>query len=98
MPDPFLEIHRRWIVRRIAPDCVRIEVGNDQNGLNEPLLLESMGKETANIHLGTRKSRQAVIDHLKELQGDSLFAAAERMVAATIKDWELFTGKTRNDG
>jgi hypothetical protein len=77
---------------------VRVEVGSEQNGLNEPLLPEAMGQETANIHLGTRKSRQAVLDHLEKLQGDSLFAAAQRMVAATVKDWEMFTGKTRNDG
>jgi hypothetical protein len=98
MPDPFLVIHRRWIVRRIAPDCVRIELGSSQNGLEEPLLLKSMGQETANIHLGTKKSRQAVSDHLKNLRGDSLFAAAERMVEATVKDWEVFTGKAHNDG
>jgi uncharacterized protein (DUF2252 family) len=98
IPDPFLEIHRRWIVRRIAPDCVRIEAGSDQNALNEPLLLKAMGHETANIHLGTRKTRQAVLAHLENLDGDSLFAAAQRLVEATVKDWEMFTGKTHNDG
>ncbi|MBC7933192.1 MAG: DUF2252 family protein [Rubrivivax sp.] len=91
MPDPFVEIHKRWIVRRIAPDCVRIEAGGFQNGLDEPLLLNAMGWETANIHLGTLKSRQAVTHHLKKLQDDSLFAVAERMVEATVRDWEEFT-------
>jgi hypothetical protein len=57
-----------------------------------------MGQETTNIHLGTRKSRHTVFDHFKMLPGDSLFAAALRMVRATVKDWEVLTGEARNDG
>ena len=92
MPDPFLKIHKGWIVRRLAPDCVRIEAGGFQKGVNELLLIHAMGWETANIHLGTRKSRPAVSDHLKTLREGPLLAIAMRMVEATVRDWEDFSG------
>ena len=90
VPDPFLEVHKRWVVRRLAPDCVRINAADFRNGSGEPLLLNAMGWETANIHLGTRKSREAVRDDLKGLKDESLFAAAQRMVQVIIDDWESF--------
>ena len=42
--DPFYAISGNWIVRRLAPDCSRIELG----GRDERKLLRVMGWETAN--------------------------------------------------
>ena len=49
-----------------------------------------MGWETANIHLGTRRSREAVFEHLGGLGDESLFAAVQRMVRMVEADWERF--------
>ncbi|MDX6712393.1 MAG: hypothetical protein QOH96_3409, partial [Blastocatellia bacterium] len=57
---------------------------------NDLLLLNSMGWETANIHLGTRKSREAVMSHLNGLTQEKVFGVAERMVEETGKEWEEF--------
>ena len=93
VPDPFLEVHKRWVVRRLAPDCVRINAADFRGGAYEPLLLNAMGSETANVHLGTRKSRESVLDHLKSLEDDSLFAVAQRLVEIVVADWETFRVK-----
>jgi len=93
MPDPFLDVYKRMVVRRLAPDCVRIELAKCKEERNDLLLLNSMGWETANIHLGTRKSREAVMNHLKGLTADTVFGVAERMVEETVKEWEEFVGE-----
>jgi len=52
-----------------------------------------MGWETANIHLGTRKSREAVKSHLEGLTTEKVFGVAERMVEEAVKEWEEFAGE-----
>ena len=54
-PDPFVHQEGRWIVRRLAPDCSRIELSSMPKVRDEAKLLYSMGFETANIHLVKRK-------------------------------------------
>ena len=60
-PDPFLAVHKGWIVRRLAPDCSRVELTALPKGRDEYRLLERMGRETANVHLGSSR----VIDRVK---------------------------------
>jgi len=55
--DPFFGIDRGWIVRRLAPDCSRIELEAMPRERDEEKLLRAMGWETANIHLGQRGPR-----------------------------------------
>jgi hypothetical protein len=56
-PDPFFCIDRGWIVRRLAPDCSRIELADLPRSRDEEKLLRAMGWETANIHIGQRGPR-----------------------------------------
>src|SRR5450755_1417956 len=56
-PDPFVRLKGRWIVRRLAPDCSRIELSALPKERDEMRLLHAMGFETANVHLGSRKAR-----------------------------------------
>jgi hypothetical protein len=55
--DPFLEVDGRWVVRRLAPDCSRIELELLPSARDETKLLHSMGWELANIHLGRTRAR-----------------------------------------
>jgi Uncharacterized protein conserved in bacteria (DUF2252) len=59
--DPFLQVRDRWVVRRLAPDCSRIEFTVARTPLDQTDLLESMGAETANVHLGSGKRRLAAV-------------------------------------
>lgn len=51
--DPFFNADGRWTVRRLSPDCLKIEVGNLPGHRDDAKLLRAMGWETANLHLGT---------------------------------------------
>ena len=52
VPDPFLHVHGMWLLRRLAPDCSRIELATLPRNHDESRLLWMMGWETANMHLG----------------------------------------------
>jgi hypothetical protein len=54
VPDPMFAISDGWIVRRLAPDCSRIELADLPSERDEERLLDMMGWETANLHLGSR--------------------------------------------
>ena len=51
--DPFLNVRAGWVVRRLAPDCSRIEMKHLAGVQDECRLLWMMGWETGNVHLGT---------------------------------------------
>lgn len=86
-PDPFVRLRRSWIVRRLAPDCSRIELSALPKERDEIRLLHAMGWETANVHLGTRKARVLAADLQKRPHG-WLLQAARKMEKAVIADWE----------
>jgi hypothetical protein len=88
--DPFLRIGDRWLVRRLAPDCSRVELGSLPDRRDEAALLESMGWETANIHLGTPAVIPAVIEDLAHRSGDWLIQASRVMLRAEARDWKAY--------
>jgi len=85
-PDPFVRLRRKWIVRRLAPDCSRIELSALPKERDEFHLLHAMGWETANVHLGSRKAAVLLKD-LKSRPRDWLFKAAQKMEKAINGDW-----------
>ena len=85
--DPFVRLKGGWIVRRLAPDCSRIELSSLPTQRDEERLLHAMGYETANMHLGSRKARVIERD-LKKRPSGWLHRAAGQMVAAVIEDWK----------
>jgi hypothetical protein len=91
--DPFLQLQGRWIVRRIAPDCSRIDLESLSTEKPEAKLLQAMGWETANVHLGTTRAIKAVKKDLEKQPVGWLHAASEAMLNATIADWESWRDK-----
>jgi hypothetical protein len=85
--DPFVRLGGRWIVRRLAPDCSRVELSSMPEERDESRLLHAMGFETANVHLGTRRAAKMILHDLGKRSGDWLHEAATAMVKATTKDW-----------
>ena len=92
-PDPFVQVRGRWIVRRLAPDCSRIELASLRSPDTELRLLHAMGGETANIHLGTPAARKAILRHLDKQKGKWLHHAAEAMLQAVHSDWDIWKKK-----
>jgi len=90
IPDPVFQVHDRWLIRQLAPDIAKIEMPvdpADKRLVLAPALLRLMGRETANIHLGSF-SRADLEKRLKELDREARWftAATERMTANTRSD------------
>ena len=90
IPDPFFQVHDRWLIRQLAPDIAKIDMPQPQDkrlGL-APGLLRLMGRETANIHLGSRTTQDLVerLDALEHNLSGWFLAATDRMVKSVRKD------------
>jgi uncharacterized protein (DUF2252 family) len=85
--DPFVRLRGSWIVRRLAPDCSRVELASMPKERDESKLLRAMGFETANVHLGTSRAAKAILSDLAKRPTDWLHVAATAMVKATTADW-----------
>ncbi|HLH30197.1 MAG TPA: DUF2252 family protein [Terriglobia bacterium] len=93
VPDPFVRIFGNWIVRRLAPDCSRIELSTLPKKRDEARLLHAMGCETANIHLSSPQAIKRVQRDLDKRPASWLHDASKSMTKALIKDWKTFTEK-----
>ena len=93
--DPFVRLKGRWIVRRLAPDCSRIELSHMSKERDESKLLHAMGFETANVHLGTPQMAPAIARDLAKRPRHWLHEAAANMVTATIEDWKEWRAETK---
>jgi hypothetical protein len=85
--DPFWTIAGSWVVRRLAPDCSRIEMKDLPKKRNEYKLLRAMGFETGNLHLASPRQRPAILRDLGGRGARWLERAAAKMVESTIGDW-----------
>jgi hypothetical protein len=86
--DPFVRLRDRWIIRRLAPDCSRVELTQLPKLRDETRLLVAMGFETANIHLGSRRSIRAVVKDFGKRPKKWLHETSAAMVKVVQKDWE----------
>jgi hypothetical protein len=86
--DPFMHLKGRWIVRRLSPHCCRIELTSLPAAREEKRLLQSMGYEVANIHLGTAGVRGMIERDLKKRDRHWLHKVADSMMRQTARDWD----------
>jgi uncharacterized protein (DUF2252 family) len=87
--DPYWAVVGPWIVRRLAPDCSRIEVEDLPAKRDERKLLRAMGWETANIHQGS--TVKTIARDLKSRGPHWLRRAAFEMTDAVVADWQRWT-------
>jgi hypothetical protein len=88
--DPWWKIRRGWLVRRLAPDCSRIDIDEIVHHEDLASLLHAMGRETANIHLGTPGGRKRLRARCDELPRDWLESAARVMHKISLREWRDF--------
>jgi hypothetical protein len=77
-----------WLVRRLSPYCSRIELTALPRKRDEGKLLYAMGWETANVHLGSRKTINDIQRDLATRKAKWLRGAAKTMTKATLTDWK----------
>ena len=86
--DPCVRIHGHWLVRRLAPDCSRIELTSLPKDRDEARLLYDMGWETANMHFGAARAIVNIKKDLAKQRGRWLHKGAKSMCKGTLKDWK----------
>jgi hypothetical protein len=90
--DENLQARSGWIARRLAPDCIKIEL-NVLPRKNLLDLLGAMGRELANIHLATPEVTPALLDDLQRRGAhdpDWLLTAAQNMAELLRTDWKAW--------
>ncbi len=86
--DPMLSLRQQWLIRRLAPDCCRIELNQLPAKRDELKLLRAMGLEAANIHVGTKNAAAKIAADLRKRPSRWLYNAARAMEKTTINDWK----------
>ena len=84
-----MRLQKHWIVRRLAPDCSRIELSALPREHDVLRLLNAMGWETANIHLGSGRATTLRADLKKRPRG-WLLNAARAMEKAVKADFKAY--------
>jgi hypothetical protein len=87
-PDPMVEVREGWLIRRLSPDCCRIELAQLPRQRDEARLLKTMGWETGNVHLGTRGAAKAILVDMTRRRQGWLRDAATRMGRLVRADWK----------
>ena len=90
--DPWVRLEHGWVVRRLAPDCDKLDLPATANVADEARLIRAMGRETANIHLSTEGAAEIILNDLKKRPADWLRAATRNMVKDTVRDWAQWCG------
>ncbi|MEH3145110.1 MAG: DUF2252 family protein [Methylobacterium frigidaeris] len=52
-PDPALAIDGDWVLRRLSPEARKVEIEEIEHAPDQRHLLHAMGRELANVHLGS---------------------------------------------
>jgi len=87
-PDPTVRVDGRWIMRRLAPHCTRIELADLPGEGEEERLLQAMGFETANAHLGSPGARPRILAELRGRKRGWLNDRAKAFADAIERDWQ----------
>jgi uncharacterized protein (DUF2252 family) len=90
--DPFVKLKQQWIVRRLAPDCSRVELTQIPKERDESKLLFAMGFETANVHLGAPRAAKAIVRDFGKRPKKWLHEGAAEMGKAMNQDWQEWRG------
>lgn len=89
-PDPYQNVVKGWIVRRLSPDSNPIEIEDLPKSRDEATLLHAMGKEVGNVHLGSRSKTKTVLKDLRRRPTKWLRRAGKHMAGMMEKDWKKY--------
>jgi hypothetical protein len=91
--DPTVRREGRWLVRRLAPHCTRIELPDLPRERDEERLLAAMGFETATVHLrlAPRRARERLRREVRARAGSGwLNELAKVFTDAIDRDWRRY--------
>ncbi|MGA9306891.1 MAG: hypothetical protein WBW31_15915 [Candidatus Sulfotelmatobacter sp.] len=88
--DPYQKVFGDWVIRRLSPDSNPIEIDNLPEKRDEHKLLNAMGKEVGNVHLGARKQRKRIVLDLRRRRENWLRRAGKQMARIIEKEWKQY--------
>jgi hypothetical protein len=86
--DPYYRLTKRWVIRRLAPDCTKLDIHLLTLPGDQSRLLRAMGSEVANIHLASQT--RAVLADLHGRPTRWLHEAAAEMAEVTVSEWKAW--------
>jgi len=88
-PDPSYAPENGWAIRRLAPHCSKIELKDLPSHAAMQLLI-AMGKETANVHVGSSGKIAEIVRDLKRRPASWLEEAAKLLADFVEADWKAY--------
>jgi hypothetical protein len=89
-PDPYQKVVGSWLIRRLSPDSNPISIEEIPEKRDEEALLQAMGTETANVHLGSRRRIKAVLKDLRARKKDWLRNDVRNMAKVFLREWKEY--------
>ena len=86
-PDPYMNVAGAFVIRRLAPDSRKAELGDEAGADLREGLLEAMGREIGSLHAATADV-PAVQKDLRKRDPDWLHAASKISEAAVTDDFK----------
>lgn len=86
-PDPYMTTAGGFIIRRLAPDSRRAELGDNPGAEAEERLIAAMGREIGSLHAASANA-DAVLQDMRRRNDDWLHAASKEMEAAVDRDFD----------
>ena len=96
-PDPFLHVTEEIVVRRLAPNSRKIDVGGHGKRVRRRLI-GAMARDVGAIHAADIEAASAILEHLRAEGHDWLSRSSTAMTEATMRDWHEFRDATDEDG
>jgi hypothetical protein len=97
-PDPFLKIKNKFIIRRIAADSEKIDLGDDAGAKLQVRFLRAMGYDLASIHVDRPGSLDKIkADLARRPRGwlNAAAAVAAAKVREDYREWRRYRKKHR---
>jgi hypothetical protein len=89
-PDPYQKISGTWLIRRLSPDSNPIEIDELPKKRDENALLNAMGREAANVHLGTKNQTKNILNDLRARKKNWIRNAGKDMAKIMEKEWRQY--------
>jgi hypothetical protein len=89
-PDSALHIGERWVIRRLSPEARKVEIDEVEHAPDQKHLLHTMGRELANVHLGSTGRPAPIRSCLERLPDDWLRTASGLAAERVQEDYEAF--------
>ena len=89
-PDPYQKVVGSWLIRRLSPDSNPIKIEDLAKKRDEEILVQAMGTETANVHLGNRRRKKAILKDLHRREANWLHIDAKKMAKVILREWKEY--------